>query len=160
MIDKKFACNFTDMNFLTQISLGKRLLFPILSGLLMTVSFPETGGIWPLGFLAWIPLLAVENYTVREKKSAFLLFLSAYLTFFIYNVGTTWWVYNASSGGAMMAFFANSLLMALTFILFHLLKRKLGEKWPIRIAMANAHVAIKRYIRFAMVISDSSINPA
>lgn len=117
------------MNFLTQISLGKRLLFPILSGILMTISFPETGGIWPLSFIAWIPLLAIENYTVLEKKSAFGLFVSAYITFFVYNVGTTWWVYNASSGGAMMAFFANSLLMALTFFLYHLLKRRLGVKW-------------------------------
>lgn len=105
-----------------------RWLLSILSGLLLTVSFPETGSLTPLAFIAWIPLLLVESYFHTNKK-AFGLFLQAYLTFFIYNVGTTWWVYYASEGGAYMAFFANSLLMALAFLFYHLLKRKLGSKW-------------------------------
>lgn len=111
------------------LSFGIKLLLSLLSGILMVVSFPETGSLWPLSFLAWIPLLWVEQDSYTHKKNRFALFCLAYLTFFIYNLGTTWWVYYASSEGAIMAFFANSLLMAIAFWLFHLLKRKLGERW-------------------------------
>jgi apolipoprotein N-acyltransferase len=105
-----------------------RWLLSLLSGILLTISFPETGGITFLAFFAWVPLLMVESFFYTKRKS-FSLFLHAYLTFFIYNIGTTWWIYNASEGGAYMAFFANSFLMALAFLVFHLLKRKLGTKW-------------------------------
>lgn len=105
-----------------------RWLLSILSGILLVVSFPETGSLTPLVFIAWIPLLLVESYFHNYKKG-FSMFLHAYLAFFIYNVGTTWWVYYASEGGAYMAFLANSLLMALAFLTYHLLKRKLGVKW-------------------------------
>jgi apolipoprotein N-acyltransferase len=105
-----------------------RWLLSILSGILLTVSFPETGNLTPLTFIAWVPLLLVESYFHTQRK-AFSLFAQAYLVFFIYNVGTTWWVYYASPGGAYMAFFANSLLMAIAFLIYHLLKRKLGSKW-------------------------------
>lgn len=105
-----------------------RWLLSILSGILLTISFPETGSLTPLTFVAWIPLLLVESW-FHTRRKAFSLFFHAYLTFFIYNVGTTWWIYYASEGGAYMAFFANSLLMALAFLCYHLLKRKLGSKW-------------------------------
>ena len=105
-----------------------RWLLSVLSGILLTISFPETGSLTPLAFIAWIPLLLVESYFYTQKK-AFSLFSHAYLTFIIYNICTTWWVYYASEEGAYMAFLANSLLMALAFLFYHLLKRKLGTKW-------------------------------
>lgn len=99
----------------------------LLSGLLMVVSFPYTGSIFPLAFIAWIPLLLVEaSYTDRKSYA---LFPQAYLTFFIYNVGTTWWIYNADEAGAYMAFICNSLLMAIAFYLFHRIKKRLGDHW-------------------------------
>lgn len=105
-----------------------RWLLSSLSGILLTVSFPETGGLTFLAFVAWVPLLLVESYFHTQRR-AFSLFFHAYLAFFIYNIGTTWWIYYASEGGAYMAFLANSLLMALAFLMYHLLKRKLGSKW-------------------------------
>jgi apolipoprotein N-acyltransferase len=36
----------------------------------------------------------------------------AYFTAFIFNVGSTWWIWNSTAGGALMAFICNSLLMA------------------------------------------------
>lgn len=108
---------------------SKRLLLALLSGLLLIVSFPETGGIWPLAFVAWIPLLLAEDAIAQQKKSPFHLLVLAYVTFLIYNIGTTWWIFNSSEVGAYMAFFANALLMSLAFLVFHLLKRKLGSRW-------------------------------
>lgn len=100
----------------------------VVSGLLMVLSFPYTGSIFPLAFVAWVPLLLLESHYVKGTRS-FPLFFQAYLTFFIYNLGTTWWIYNASSGGAYMAFICNSLLMAIAFYMFHRLKKSLGTHW-------------------------------
>lgn len=107
-----------------------RWILTVLTGVLLTLSFPETGSLSWLSFVAWIPILAVESYFSNQKKSASM-FLHAYVSFFIYNVGATWWIYHASAGGAYMAFFANSLLMALTFLVFHRLKKKLSGNWTL-----------------------------
>jgi len=105
-----------------------RWIFSILTGILLVISFPKTGSLFPLAFVAWIPLLLVEQ-TYDHGRKSWGIFAQSYLAFFIYNIGTTWWIYYASKGGALMAFFANSLLMAITFVIYHKLKRKLGKKW-------------------------------
>lgn len=99
----------------------------LLSGLLMVLSFPYTGSIFPLAFIAWIPLLMLE--LTYENRRSYVLFLQAYLAFLVYNIGTTWWIYYADESGAYMAFICNSLLMAIVFYIFHRLNKKLGRKW-------------------------------
>lgn len=106
----------------------QRYLLSILSGILMIVSFPYTGSLTPLVFIAWIPLLLVENTISTQRYRAGKMFIHSYITFLIYNVGTTWWIWNADEGGAIMAFVLNSLLMATAFQLFHFVKRKMGNK--------------------------------
>ena len=46
---------------------------------------------------------------------------------FIWNVSTTWWIWNASAPGAVSAFLANSLLMCLPWLGFKIAKKWLGE---------------------------------
>ncbi|MGZ4034656.1 MAG: apolipoprotein N-acyltransferase, partial [Bacteroidia bacterium] len=106
------------------------LLLSVLSGLLLGFAwFPH--GMIPLLFVAFIPLLIVEQIIFRnpEKYRSRSVFRYAYISFFIWNLLTTWWVVNASLGGAAMAFFLNSLFMALVFLFFHKVKKRLGEKW-------------------------------
>ena len=103
-------------------------MLSILSGILMVVSFPYTGSLTFLVFISWVPLLLVEQYISMKRYSSRKVFVHAYLTFLIYNVGTTWWVWNASAGGSVMAFVVNSLLMSLTFYAFHLTKKYVGNK--------------------------------
>jgi len=110
---------------------SQRYLLSILSGLLMIVSFPFTGSLTPLVFVAWVPLFLVAQNISEKRYRSGKVFVHAYLTFFIYNIGTTWWVWNASEGGAAMAILLNSLFMALTFQLFHFSKRKLNLKFAI-----------------------------
>jgi len=105
-----------------------RWLLSLLSGILMVIAFPKTGSLFPLTFVSFVPLLLVEHYYC-DKRNAGSVFVHAYLAFFIYNLGTTWWIIYASIGGAVMAFFANSLLMAITFWIFHLVKRKFSAQW-------------------------------
>lgn len=53
---------------------------------------------------------------------------ASYLAFFIWNLLTTWWVYNSSPEGGVIAVVFNSLFMSWAFYLAHLTKNKLGEK--------------------------------
>ncbi|MFM7662074.1 MAG: apolipoprotein N-acyltransferase [Bacteroidota bacterium] len=108
-----------------------RFLLSALSGVLMVVSFPYTGSLSFLSFISWVPLLVVENFILNQNYRSGKVFLHAYLTFFIYNVGTTWWIYFASPGGAYFAFILNSLLMALTFYFYHLTRKKYNSKWSL-----------------------------
>src|SRR6218665_140479 len=109
--------------------LQNKFVLCLLSGLILVVSFPITGSLFPLSFIAWVPLLLVEEGLSSKKRSGWRIFFFSYITFFIYNLGTTWWVYNASIGGAIMAFFANSLLMAIAFTVYHLLNKFVGRNW-------------------------------
>ncbi len=106
-----------------------RFALSVLSGLLLIVSYPFTGGLVFLGFVAWVPLLLVENAIRKGKLRSGKVFIHAYLTFFIYNIGTTFWIYFASPEGACMAFILNSLLMTFAFYAYHLARKHLRDNW-------------------------------
>jgi apolipoprotein N-acyltransferase len=108
-----------------------RFLLSALSGILMIVSFPYTGSLSMLSFISWVPLLLVEDSILKRNYKSGKVIIHAYLVFLIYNVGTTWWIYFASPGGAYLAFILNSFLMALTFYFYHLTRRKLKIKWSL-----------------------------
>lgn len=79
-------------------------------------------------FISLVPLLMVESYISRKNYRSRKVFIHAYITFFIYNIGTTWWVWNASKEGAFMAFVLNTLLMTIAFQMFHFTKKYVGSK--------------------------------
>jgi apolipoprotein N-acyltransferase len=110
------------------LSRKHRYLLSILSGILLVISFPYTGSLTPVVFVAWVPLLLVESYISTKNYRSRKVFTHAFLTFLIYNVGCTWWIWNADTEGAIMAFLANTLLMSFTFYLFHLTKKYVGAK--------------------------------
>lgn len=109
-----------------ELTRKKRLLLSILSGFLMVISFPYTGSITPLVFVSWIPLLLIESYISKQKYRSTKVYLHALITFFIYNLGTTWWIWNADEAGALMAIVLNSLFMALVFLIFHRFKKSIA----------------------------------
>jgi len=91
------------------------------TGLLLYAAWPAS----PLTFLiffAFVPLLWLERQGIR--RAAF--FGWVYLAMLIWNVGATWWVWNASPA-AIGAFTANSLLMCLPWLGFHYLRPRLGN---------------------------------
>ncbi len=106
----------------------QRFLFSILSGVLLTLSFPYSGSITPLIFVALVPLLIVEDGLIEKNKNRFHLYPHSYLAFLIYNLGTTWWIYNSTDVGAYMAFIFNSLLMTWGFQVYHFIHRKIGKE--------------------------------
>lgn len=100
----------------------------VLSGIILSISWPEIGGLFPLVFIAFIPLLFLEHQITKEKLSVLKTFSFSYITFFVFNVITTWWIWYATNAGAVMAILANSFLMSIFFQIFHFTKKILGEK--------------------------------
>ncbi|MDZ4667917.1 MAG: apolipoprotein N-acyltransferase [bacterium] len=74
----------------------------------------------PLAFFGFVPLFMLERKIRSEQiHSTAWLFLYAWLAFMAWNIGSVWWIWNASEGGAIAAFFINSLPMVLPILLFH-----------------------------------------
>jgi apolipoprotein N-acyltransferase len=99
------------------------LILSLLSGLLLVAAWPDAG-FTPLIFIAWVPLLFLadnENNRIR-------FFLFALLSMFIWNAGTTWWIWNSTAAGAVGAIVANSFLMTIPLWGFHTFKSKYGNK--------------------------------
>lgn len=78
-----------------------------------------------------MPLLLMEHYMTRPdmRWRPGSRFAFSYIGFFFWNLFVTWWVYNASLGGAAMAIIANAFLMAMVFAIYSVSKERLGEKW-------------------------------
>jgi apolipoprotein N-acyltransferase len=81
-------------------------------------------------FAGFVPLLFIDRYYSIHKSnfSNIRLFGWVYLYFLLWNVGTTWWIYNSTWLGAALAFICNSLLMTITFMLFRFSKNVLVDK--------------------------------
>ncbi len=101
------------------------ILFSLLSGILLSAAWPAHG-FSLLAFVALVPLLLVEHYISNHKeqfaKGSIVAY--SYITFLSFNLLTTWWVIVSTTVGALLAFILNSLFMALTFGLFHILKNR------------------------------------
>ncbi|MAY82647.1 MAG: apolipoprotein N-acyltransferase [Flavobacteriales bacterium] len=105
-------------------------LLSILSGLLFAFSWPAIGDQWYLIFFAFLPLLWIEREyaQLNVKRKALKVYGFAYLSFFIFNLLTTYWIYYASDWGMAMAVICNSFFMAAVFTLFRYSKRWVGER--------------------------------
>jgi apolipoprotein N-acyltransferase len=97
------------------------LFVTLTCGLLLWAAWP-TSSFTLLIFVAWLPLLWLQDHA-RSWKQFFGL---TYLAMLTWNICSTWWVWNASLPGALGAFFANSLIMCVPWLLFHFTKKKLG----------------------------------
>lgn len=98
-------------------------LLSILSGLLLVSAWPHAG-FTPLIFIAWVPLLFIADREANRIR----FFLFALLSMFIWNAGTTWWIWNSTAVGAIGAIIANSFLMTLPLWGFHTFKINYGNK--------------------------------
>lgn len=99
------------------------LLLSLSGGLLLWAGWPVSP-LTLLLFVAWIPLLFVEKQVHNWKR----FFGYAYLHFLVWNLLTTWWVWNASVEGAWGAFLVNSLVMTIPWILFKFTRRQFGDR--------------------------------
>jgi apolipoprotein N-acyltransferase len=109
------------------------LLFSLLTGLLLSLSWPA-GGFPFLAFAAFVPLLWVEHYIFmhRDRYRPFSVFFHAWIAFLVFNVSTTWWILYATVPGMVVAMLLNSLFMSVPVGLMHLARRVLpGRQGPV-----------------------------
>lgn len=109
------------MKTITKIALA------FLSGLLISAAWP-TGGFAPLAFVAFIPLLYLQDRIGDKKKNEKgNVFLLSLITFITWNSLTTWWVWKTTAAGTIGMILLNSVFMALVFWAYHLVKTKLYD---------------------------------
>ena len=76
-----------------------------------------------------MPLFWIEDFYLEHKQTyssrAFLSYIfPALVLWYTFN---TWWVWNASSIGAIIAILANTTLLSIVFWLSHLIRRRIGS---------------------------------
>ncbi|MFC6858609.1 apolipoprotein N-acyltransferase [Zunongwangia atlantica] len=107
----------------------KNFILAILSGLLLAFGWPVNG--FPLLlFFGFAPLLLAE-FNIRNSKAKFIkwkVFGISYLAFFIWNLLTTYWIYFSTPFGGAFAVLANSLLMSIVFLIYHIVAKRTGFK--------------------------------
>ncbi|HWY11753.1 MAG TPA: hypothetical protein VN026_10535, partial [Bacteroidia bacterium] len=96
----------------------------LLSGFLLGISWYTVT--WVL-FLAFVPLFLAVNkiHTSDSRKKSLKIWGISYLTFFIWNIVATWWVYNASLEGAILAIVCNALLHSGMFLIWYQTERRI-----------------------------------
>jgi len=102
------------------------LLLSILSGAFLALAWPAHG--FPgLLFIGFVPLLFMEDYMARNREqfSTFRTLFYSYPAFFTWNLLTTWWIYNSTFMGAVMAIVLNSLFVAIVFQAYSWAKKRL-----------------------------------
>ena len=98
-----------------------KILIALTSSILLTIAWPVWG--YPIFmFFAFVPLLWLEDRIAQGEKGR--VFWMAFLTFFVWNVATTWWVWNATPA-AIAAWLLNALFMGIVFWLFRLVESSL-----------------------------------
>lgn len=120
---------------MVQIFAMKYVILSLISALLFCVSWP-TYGVPYFIFFAFIPLLLLEHDISKFsniKYKSWAVFGLSYLTFIVWNIVTTGWLYNSQNPDGSHSLMAvifpvivNSLLMSLTFQLYHWYKKSQG----------------------------------
>ena len=114
------------------MSLSQKIFLSIVSGILLVLSWPGIGGFSPLLFIAFVPILFVEDAIFRSEKGN--IFRISYLAFVLFNAFSAYWLYMVSEGIAtklsvyLFVVIVNSALMALVIHWFHFTRKKIGSK--------------------------------
>ncbi len=110
-------------------NLIKYLSLSLASGLALAMAWP-VNGITIVVFVALIPLFYLEDSISKDvyKRKNLRVFSYSYLSFLMWNLFTTWWLYNSSVFGMLFANLCNSLFYALIFLIYFWTKNRLPVK--------------------------------
>ncbi|MDX1904117.1 MAG: apolipoprotein N-acyltransferase, partial [Thermonemataceae bacterium] len=109
-------------------TLSKPIYVIFLLPLLLSPAWYAWGGAFLL-FVGFVPLLALEeNLRKQNKKRTLWKFWGySYLALLLWNISTTWWVWNSSPEGTIAMLLINSLFMSFFWLLFAVFRKKLPE---------------------------------
>ena len=106
------------------LSKKHKIIYSIISGLLLSLAWFDIGMDLVLLF-AFVPILLIEKniFDNKNNNKSISIIPYALITFFIWNSTTTWWIYNATVFGMIMAFLVSTFFMTITFWFAHIIKR-------------------------------------
>jgi len=96
------------------------ILLSLLSGLLFWLSWAPIG--FPfLIFGAFVPLFFISDELLKGKSRVpfWQGIVYSYPAFLVWNIGTTWWIWNSTPPGAVAAIVLNAFFMCLCFAFWH-----------------------------------------
>lgn len=134
----------------------KLIALSVSSGILFSFGWPPLG-IPFLLFFAFLPLLFIEDYILKNKSSKSSLYLYSIIAFFIWNLSACWWIANASIVGMIAAVLFNSSFMAFVFYLFHICRRNYLPKHQSYIILVFFFIAME-YLQLRMEIAWPWLN--
>lgn len=102
------------------------LILSLSGGFLLYLSF--THYFFFLIFFSFVPLFLLAHYFYYQKISGLKFILLTYISFLVWNGLTTWWISLASTGGALMAIIANSILMCIIYCTPFMLQKKFRKE--------------------------------
>src|SRR5210317_2006011 len=100
------------------------LLLSLLAGVILSLSWPRDG-FAGLIFIGFIPFLLIEDHISRNRKDfhRFAVLVYTYPGFLLWNVLTTFWIWNSTEVGSIGAFVANAFFMAAVLNIYSYTKR-------------------------------------
>jgi apolipoprotein N-acyltransferase len=124
----------------------------LLSGLLWAAAWPAVGGLVPLAFFAWVPLLWAEERYANSAKGArprnFMPYVM--LALLVWNLCTTWWLFCVSESFGTRLFtligpnVGNVLVMSVPWLFMRIARRGFGGRGA-RWALLVFWVAFERF---------------
>lgn len=99
----------------------------ILSALLLTLSW-QPFSLFPASFLGLVPMLWLERKIRLNQSRTSVFLLYVFLSLFLWNAATTYWIWNASPEGSIAAFIVNMLMMSLPLVAYHRMQYRVEEK--------------------------------
>jgi apolipoprotein N-acyltransferase len=103
-----------------------RLFISLISGVILWLAWPPMK-FTPLLFIAFLPLLYLEQNIAETggKKLTFTKCLG--VAFFVWNLLSTYWIWNASAFGMITAVLLNTMMMVLPFWLYTYIRQASGK---------------------------------
>ena len=127
-------------------------LCALFTGILLAICWPANGGLTPLVFFAWVPLLFAEERFAgslkEERPRHFMPYV--FIAVAVWNALTTWWLYCVSEPMGSKLFAAigpnigNDLLMCLPWLVMRWSRWFLSGRW-VRVVLAVAWIAFERF---------------
>lgn len=101
-------------------------LLSISTAFLLIVAWPR-GGFAPLLLIAFIPFFFLDEQLLKseKKRPSWRAFRWGYFTFFLWNIITTWWIWNSTPFGAIMAILLNTLFQSFVYMAYFATRRAL-----------------------------------